>query len=430
MTTLPNGIRVVTEHRKEMSSTIGLWVDSGSRYEKEDQNGVAHFLEHLLFKGTWSRTQGDLEEGIENMGAHLNAYTSREQTAYFSKVMKGDEKEGLNILADILLNSKIAADSVDRERSVILREMEEIEGITEEVVFDYLHHTAYRGSSLSRTILGSKENIMSITRDDLVNYTKRMHTGSRIVVAGVGDMDHDKVVSWASELLSTIPTTASVEPIDKQNQKFIGSNYLHRIDDMPYAHFAYAFEVGGWNDPDTYALMVLQTMLSTYDPMVPFSEYYPSRLVNEIRQISSCQKMHPFMNLYSDTGLFGVYSVCGPYDAFNTICAVVDNITFLSYSIDGPNFQAAKKNLKANLLLSLDDTSATCDEIGRQVLSHGRRIHPSEVIARIDAVTADEAKSVAEKYFHDNDFALSAFGPIYELPDYNIIRSRTYSKLS
>jgi len=173
-------MRVATERVHAGTVTLGVWVDSGSRFETQEENGVSHFLEHLFFKviqlfqlwliaqGTSKRSQRELEEGVENIGGHLNAYTSREQVAYFGRFQKKDAQHGLGLIAEILLDSKLSAEAVERERGVILREMEEIENATEEVVFDYLHHTAFRGSSLSRTILGPRENIKSLTREDLL----------------------------------------------------------------------------------------------------------------------------------------------------------------------------------------------------------------------------------------------------------------------
>lgn len=167
---LKNGLCVASEDSGIPTATVGLWIDSGSRSENDKNNGVAHFLEHMAFKGTSKRSQTDLELEVENMGAHLNAYTSREQTVYYAKCFAGDLHKAVEILADINLNSKFGEQEIERERGVILREMQEVEMNLQEVVFDHLHASAFRETALGRTILGPVENIRSISRKDLVEY--------------------------------------------------------------------------------------------------------------------------------------------------------------------------------------------------------------------------------------------------------------------
>lgn len=159
VTTLPSGLRVASEGSHGETATVGVWIGAGSRYETAQNNGAAHFLEHMAFKGTSKRTQHQLEVEIENMGGHLNAYTSREQTVYYAKVFKKDVPQAMDILSDILQNSKLDDAAIERERDVILREMEEVNKQQEEVIFDRLHETAFQGNGLGRTILGPIENV-------------------------------------------------------------------------------------------------------------------------------------------------------------------------------------------------------------------------------------------------------------------------------
>lgn len=161
------------------TATVGVWIDAGSRYETAANSGVAHFLEHISFKGTQKRTQQKLEEEIENMGGHLNAYTSREQTVYYARVFKNDVPQAMEILSDILTNSLMDKEAIERERDVILREMVEVNKVYEEQILDHLHETAFMGNGLGRTILGPEENIKKLTRDDLVNYVQTHYTANR-----------------------------------------------------------------------------------------------------------------------------------------------------------------------------------------------------------------------------------------------------------
>ncbi|KAJ2149745.1 Mitochondrial-processing peptidase subunit beta, partial [Coemansia sp. RSA 1935] len=192
VTTLANGFTVATENNPAVkTATVGVWVNSGSRSETAQDNGSAHFLEHMAFKGTSERSQHDIELQIENIGAHLNAYTSREQTVYYAKAMEKDVPQAVGILSDILQNSQLNETAIERERDVILREQEEVEKIMEEVVFDHLHATAFQNSPLGYTILGPRENILSITKRDLEQYISRNYTADRMVLVGAGGVKHE-----------------------------------------------------------------------------------------------------------------------------------------------------------------------------------------------------------------------------------------------
>merc|ERR1711976_221703 len=188
---IDNGMRVATEDSG--APTVGLWIDTGSRYETAANNGVAHFLEHMAFKGTSKRSQTDLELEVENIGAHLNAYTSREQTVFYAKCFSQDISRAVEILSDIIQHSKFGEIEIERERGVILREMQEVESNLQEVVFDHLHAVAYQGTPLGRTILGPTANIKSMTRDDLVTYIQTHYKGPRMVMAGAGGVNHQEL---------------------------------------------------------------------------------------------------------------------------------------------------------------------------------------------------------------------------------------------
>eukprot|EP00400_MALV-I_sp_L67-5_P000193 gene193-434_t len=199
VTTLPNGFRVASLHSYDDSATVGVWIDSGSRFEANKTNGVAHFLEHMAFKGTKRRSRLQLEKEIENLGAHLNAYTSREQTVYYARVFKEDLANGVDILSDILNNSVYDDYHLEIERSVILREMEEIDKNMEEVSFDRLHLCAFRDSPLGYTILGPEENIRSISRQMLVDYVTQHYSADRAVLIGSGPIDHEELVKLGEQ---------------------------------------------------------------------------------------------------------------------------------------------------------------------------------------------------------------------------------------
>ncbi|KAK8481682.1 hypothetical protein V6N11_043567 [Hibiscus sabdariffa] len=429
ITTLPNGLRVATESTlSTRTATVGVWIDAGSRFETDETNGTAHFLEHMIFKGTEKRSARELEEEIENMGGHLNAYTSREQTTYYAKVMDKDVLKALDVLADILQNSKFDEHRISRERDVILREMEEVEGQTEEVIFDHLHSTAFQYTPLGRTILGPADNIRTIAKGDLEKYIQTHYTAPRMVIAASGAVKHEEVVEQVKKLftkLSSDPTTAS-QLVVNEPAAFTGSEVRIINDDVPLAQFAVAFEGASWTDPDSIALMVMQAMLGSWNKNVGGGKHLGSDLAQKVAINEIAESMMAFNTNYKDTGLFGVYAVAKPDCLDDLAYAIMYEITKLAHRVSEADVIRACNQLKSSLMLHIDGTSPVAEDIGRQLLTYGRRIPYAELFARIDAVDPSTVKRVANRFIYDRDIAIAAMGPIQGLPDYNWFRRRTY----
>lgn len=265
LSALKNGLQIATENSGAPTATVGLWIDAGSRFESPRNNGVAHFLEHMIFKGTQKRSQTDLELEIENLGAHLNAYTSREQTVYYAKCLSKDIPKLVEILSDIIQNSKLKEADIERERGVILREMQEVESNLQEVVFDHLHATAFQGTPLGQTILGPTQNINSIGRNDLKTYVKTHYKSSRIVLAAAGGVDHQTLVSLAEQNLGNLDNTTDPNVFTLQPCHFTGSEVRARDESIPLAHIALAIEGCGWTNQDNVPLMVANTLIGAWD---------------------------------------------------------------------------------------------------------------------------------------------------------------------
>ncbi|MCO5601444.1 hypothetical protein L7F22_055567 [Adiantum nelumboides] len=429
VTVLPNGMRVATEsHLALDTASLGVWIDAGSRFESANTNGTAHFLEHMIFKGTKRRSMRQLEEEIENIGGHLNAYTSREQTTYYAKVLKRDVPFALDLLADILQNSSFCKDRIERERNVILREMQEVEGQIEEVIFDHLHATAFQHTALGRTILGPAANIKSITKENIQEYISTHYTPPRMVIAGAGALEHKDVVELAGKLfnnLSTNPETASCY-IEKDPAVFTGSEVRIRDDDLPLVHVALAVMGAPWTDPDSIALMVMQTLLGGWNKSAGAGKNMGSELAQKVAANELCESYMAFNTNYSDAGLFGVYAIAKPDKLDDLSWAIMHEIGRLIYRVTEDDVIRARNQLKACLVLHLDGTSAIAEDIGRQMLTYGRRLPLVELFARIDAVNAATVKRVANRFIYDKELAIAAMGPTHGLPDYNWFRRRTY----
>jgi len=423
---LDNGMRVATEDSGVPTATVGLWIDTGSRYETAANNGVAHFLEHMAFKGTAKRSQTQLELEVENMGAHLNAYTSREQTVFYAKSLSSDLPQAVEILADILQNSKLGEQEIERERGVILREMQEVEMNLQEVVFDHLHAVAYQGTPLGRTILGPTKNIKSITRDDLAHYIATHYKGPRMVMAGAGGVNHQELCDLTAKHFGKIGHTYDAEiPLDL-NCRYTGSDVRVRDDGMPLAHVAIAIEGCGWTNPDNIPLMIANTMIGSWDRSMGGGTHNASRLAHYCADKSFCNSFQSFNTCYKDTGLWGVYFVTDKLNQENMIYNIQMEWMRMCTGITDFEVDRAKNLLKTNMLLQLDGTTPVCEDIGRQMLCYGRRIPQHELEARIDAVNAQLVRDTCYKYIYDRCPVIAAVGPIENLPDYNRIRSGMY----
>ncbi|PNS18257.1 hypothetical protein CAC42_7626 [Sphaceloma murrayae] len=430
-TTLSNGFTIASEYSPyAQTSTVGVWIDAGSRAETDRTNGTAHFLEHLAFKGTQKRSQSQLELEIENMGGHLNAYTSRENTVYYAKSFNSDVPNTVDILADILQNSKLEGSAIERERDVILREQEEVDKQLEEVVFDHLHATAFQGQPLGRTILGPKENIQSISRNDLTDYIKTNYTADRMVLVGSGGIPHEQLVQLAEQYFGKVPnqpptsTAAAIAAAQKQKPDFVGSEVRIRDDTIPTANIAIAVEGVSWKDDDYFTALVAQAIVGNWDRAMGNSPYLGSKLSTFVHENKLANSFMSFSTSYSDTGLWGIYLVS------DSITRIDDLVHFtlrewsrLSLAVSDAEVERAKSQLKASLLLSLDGTTAVAEDIGRQIITTGRRLSPEEVERVVGDITSKDVQSFAQRKLWDRDIAISAVGQIEGLLDYARVRA-------
>mmetsp|Transcript_98765 Transcript_98765/g.180655 ORF Transcript_98765/g.180655 Transcript_98765/m.180655 type:complete len:474 (-) Transcript_98765:79-1500(-) len=428
ITTLPNGMRVASQRTFDETLTVGIWIDAGSRFETQENNGTAHFLEHMAFKGTRRRSRIQLEREIENMGGHLNAYTSREQTVYYAKCFKDDLGQGVDILADILQHSTLDQDHLNFERSVILREMEEVEKTVEEVIFDRLHLTAFHNSPLGFTILGPVENIQSITRDQLRDYIQTNYTADRMVLAAAGPVDHGELVALAEQKFTVSRGTGA--PRQEERPHFMGAELLYHSDDGGLAHFAVGYEGVPWTSPDSITFMVMQSIIGSYkrgEGLVP-PKLSGNRLTNSMAnnlEPGAAEAFAAFNTCYKDTGLFGFYAQCDASAVDRCADELLFGVSSLAHSVTDEEVERGKRQLKTTLFGSLDSTTAIAEDIGRQLLVYGRRMPSSELLLRLEMVDAEDVRRVARKHLHDVDIAITGLGPVGRLPPLADLRRKT-----
>ncbi|XP_027857832.1 cytochrome b-c1 complex subunit 1, mitochondrial isoform X1 [Xiphophorus couchianus] len=424
---LDNGLRIASEDTGHATCTVGVWISAGSRYENEKNNGAGFFLEHMAFKGTKKHPQTALEQQVESMGAHLSAYTSREHTAFYMKTLTKDLPKAVELLSDVVQSCSLNEADIEQQRSVVLREMEEVEGNLQEVCLDLLHTAAYQGTPLGQSVLGPSSNARNLTRQDLVDYISSHYKAPRMVLAAAGGVNHDELVGMAKSHFSGLSFQYEGDAVPVLSPcRFTGSEIRMRDDALPLAHIAIAVEGASVSSPDIVPLMVANAIVGSYDLTYGGGKHLSSRLARLAVEENLCHSFQAFHSAYSDTGLMGIHFVSDKHHIDDMMHWTQNAWMNLCTTVTDSDVVRAQNALKASLIGQLNGTTPICDDIGRHILNYGRRIPLAEWSARIDAVTPRMVRDICSKYIYDKCPAMVAIGPIEQLPDYNRMRSGMY----
>jgi predicted Zn-dependent peptidase len=412
LSSLTNGLRIATDRVETVDTVaIGVWVDVGTRHEPAAINGVAHFLEHMAFKGTERRSALAIAEEIEAVGGHLNAYTSRESTAYYAKVLKEDTPLALDILADILQHSTFEPEELERERQVILQEIGQAYDTPDDIVFDYFQECAYPDQAMGRPVLGRPEIIRALPREAVVGYLRDHYGAERMVLAASGNIAHERVVALAEKLLSDLPAR---RPVLTEPARYSGGDRREERD-LEQLHLVLGFPGLALGDPDYYAASVLSTA---------FGGGMSSRLFQEIRERRGLvYAIHSFAHSYRDTGVFGIYAGTGEEEAAELIPALCEEARRLEAGLQPVELARAKAQMKAGLLMSLESTSARCEQLAQHLVIHGTPFDPAEIVHRIESVDEAAIGRVLARW-HSAPPTLTAVGPLARVEPFGRVRER------
>ncbi len=411
-TTLDNGLRVVSDPMSTVESvSLGIWVGVGTRYEKPEMNGVSHLLEHMAFKGTRRRTATAIAEEIEAVGGHINAYTTSENTAYYVRVLKEDVRLGVDLIADILQNSTMEKDELERERTVILQEIHQANDTPDDVVFDNFQAAAYPDQPLGRQVLGDAGIVGSMDRETIIGYMNDHYNASTMVLAAAGRIDHDELASLANDMFSELPEG---EQATREAANYTGGQSVVERE-LEQAHLLLGFKGVSYQDPDFYASAVLSTL---------FGGGMSSRLFQEIREKRGLvYSIYSFVSSYSDGGMFGIYAGTGENETAELIPLVCDEIKKMTDNVGADELTRARAQIKASILMALESSSSRCEQLARQMMVFGRPMPTQEIVANIEAVDADAILHTARRIF-DSSLTVTALGPVSKLESFESIQKR------
>ena len=403
--TLTSGLTVLTANMPHLASAaIGLWVGVGARRETFSQSGISHMLEHMAFKGTARRSARQIAEEIEAVGGHLNAFTGREQTAYYSRVLTNDIPLALDILSDILTEPSFIQEEMERERQVIIQEIGQTQDTPDDLVFEMLQQTAYPDQAMGRSILGTIDHVSKHSKSDVSSYMADFYRAPNMTLVAAGGVDHKNILELAQQYLTKLnpkPVEIAADPAGR----FVSGDC--RIDrELEQFHLAIAFPAASFRDPDYYAQQVYSTILGGG---------MASRLFQEIRETRGlAYSVFSFLSPLTDGGMMGVYVGTAADKASQLMPVIASEMEKLTHDVKDSEVERAKAQLRAGLLMGIERPSTVIEQMGRQWLTHGRTVPIKETLEKLAAIDTKAISQVASRFMKTPP-AISALGPHQDL---------------
>ncbi len=412
ISTLDNGLRIVTQNMPGLETvSMGIWNFVGGRDESENINGVAHLLEHMAFKGTLTKSALQIAETIENVGGDINAYTSKEITAYYVKLIADDLPLGIEILTDILQNSLFSEEELDRERGVILQEIGMYLDTPDDMIFDYWQEKAFPDQPMGRSILGKPDVIKNISRHQVKDFMMSHYNPKKMIVSAAGKIEHEKFVEQVRQKCVNLPAG---NKNTRQTSKYISGEY-RQDKDLEQIHLLLGFEGINFHHEDYYSLLVYSSLLGGG---------MSSRLFQEIREKRGLvYGISSFSSSYTDTGVFGIYAGTGESQIQELIPVLCNELRTSSHNITEKEISRGKAQLKASLMMGRESAFRRCESAARQLLVFNRVIDPKETINSINNVSKKTVENISQKIV-SGPITISSIGPIKKLETLDKIQSR------
>ena len=413
ISTLSNGLRIMTSNRPQTETvTLGIWVKTGAACEREEMNGISHFLEHMVFKGTPKRSSLEISEEFENVGGQSNAYTSREFTAFYAKMLKEDAELAVDILSDIVLNSNFPETELEKEREVVVQEIKQTIDTPDDIIFDYLQEQAFPKQAIGRSILGPVQKVRSYTSQTLNAYRQSNYAAENTVVCAVGNIDHEKFVKAVEARMNKMQSQTHFS-ID--NQLYQGGFYTEKRD-IEQVHMTLGFNGKPYSYENYYPCVVFSTI---------FGGGMSSRLFQEIREKRGLvYSVYSFSNSHTKSGLFGIYAGTTREELKQLMPVVCDEICKIRTDlVSEQELKRAKAQLKASMLMSMESSSATVEVLARQMLIFDRVIPVEEMVDKIERITREDIRTVANELFSSKP-SYVLVGDVAGYPSYDKIEKQ------
>jgi predicted Zn-dependent peptidase len=410
LTTLPNGLRIVSEHMPGLqSASVGLWVTAGGRHEQVEQNGVAHFLEHMAFKGTHRRSALQIAEEIEDVGGYINAYTSKEMTAYYARVLSGDVALALDVISDIVLNPVFNEADIETERHVILQEIGQALDTPDDIIFDWLQEASYPDQPFGRTILGPAERVSAFDAGDLRRFVSAHYGPDRMILSAAGGIDHDRIVAQAEGIFGTLKPSGEGALVPA---RFAGSE-RREVKDLEQAHFALSMAAPGYRDEGVYAAQVYAMAMGGG---------MSSRLFQKVREERGlCYSIFAQSAAYEDTGSVTIYAGTSGEEIGELTELTVAELKRSAEDIGEAEVARARAQLKAGMLMGLESPSSRAERLARLLSIWGRVPDVAEAVEKIDAVDVAATRAFGQG-LAAGPAALALYGPVEDAPGLDAIR--------
>ena len=400
VTKLSSGLRVATRSMQHVNSlSVGIWVMAGARDETDSETGIAHMLEHMAFKGTKNRSARDIATEVENVGGYMNAHTSREETAYYLRLLPEYLDMGIDILSDILTEPTMPEDEIERERGVIIQEIGQSQDTPDDVVFDMFADAAYGGHGLGRPILGSVESVGRFGRGDLRGFMDRYYGAGQMLAVAAGAVEHDSFVKKIEDRLGGLAPASMTQ---RAAPAWQGGRRVEQRD-LEQSHIVVGLPSFGARDPRRYAMMVLSTL---------FGGGMSSRLFQEVREKRGlCYSIFSFASMYGDSGHFGIYAGTSADQVNEMLSVTAAELADLAGGVGAEELARAKAQLRASLVMARESVAGSGEALARHVTLFGAPIDDADVLDGIETIDAQMVSAVAAEMVQTRAPVVAAIGP-------------------